>query len=71
MPFPRHTEATSGIFINQRLVRRNEGKAKVLQEMPNMAVQASKKMQMPLCQASAKMTHNQCKGPRLTNIVLI
>ena len=32
------------------------------QEMPKMAVQASKKMQMSLCQASAKMTHNQCLG---------
>ena len=71
MAFLRHTEATSGIFTNQRLVRKSEGKAKVLQEMSNRAVQASKKMQMPLCQASAKMTHNQYKGPGLTNIVLI
>ena len=59
MAFLPHTEATSGIFTNQRLVRKSEGKTKALQQMPNMAVRAGKKIQMPLCGAPAKMTHNQ------------
>ena len=54
---------------NQRLIRRSEGKAKILQEMPEMASQASKKMHAPLCGAPAKMTHHQCEGPRLNRIV--
>ena len=60
-----HTKATSGTFINQK----SEGKAKILQEMPKMAAQASKKMHVPLCGAPAKMTHHQCEGPQLNRIV--
>ena len=54
---------------NQRLIRRSEGKAKILQEMPKMAAQASKKMHVPLCGTPAKTNHHQCKGPRLNRIV--
>ena len=49
-PPKRHsqTKATSEILTNQRLIRKTEGKAKILQEMPKITVQASTKMQMPL-----------------------
>ena len=50
-----HTKATSKILTNLRLLRKSEGKAKILQEMPRMAVQESTKMQMPLCGAPQKI----------------
>lgn len=64
-----HTKAARRTFTNQRLIRNSEGKAKILQEMPKMAAQASKKMHVPLCGAPAKTNHHQCKGPRLNRIV--
>ena len=55
-----HTKATIEILTNQRLSRKSEGKAKILQEML-----------MPLYRATQKMSHKQCRGPRLTSIVFI
>ena len=63
------TEATSGILTNQRLIRKSEGKAKMLQETEAKNGCSSK--QEPLCGAHAKMTYHQYKGSRLTSTVFI
>ena len=41
-PPKRHKEATSGIFTNQRLTRKSEGKAKILQKCKKKTGHSSK-----------------------------
>ena len=63
------TEATIGILINQRLIRKSKGKAKMLQETEAKNGGSSKQeMQLPPCRIPAKTTHHQGKGPSLVLI---